>query len=218
MTPQHARIAFAAFALVAAGVTYNALFRQDGTNRKFGDETPASTTAPVRKERVDLPAKRTGAIDLGDATDAASRDTVRAIQRELKKRGSTAVPVDGSLRPVTRAAIMAFEHDSGLPLTGEANEDQLKRLLMGAAAVPAVGKAGEVRSPHAETIIKLVQRHLGERGYRPGATDGRLGASTVAAIRQFETDQGMRVTGRISSEVLGRLQERAPGPTANAER
>jgi peptidoglycan hydrolase-like protein with peptidoglycan-binding domain len=217
MTPQHARIAFAAFALVAAGVTYNALFHQDGTNRKVGDDAPVAIQAPVRKERVE-PARRTSAIDLGDATDAASRDTVRAIQRELKKRGFTAVPVDGSLRPVTRAAIMAFEHDSGLPLTGEANEDQLKRLLMGAAAVPAVGKAGEVRSPHAEVIIKLVQRHLGERGYRPGATDGRLGASTVAAIRQFEADQGMRTAGRISSEVLSRLQERAPGPTANAER
>jgi peptidoglycan hydrolase-like protein with peptidoglycan-binding domain len=218
MTPQHARTAFAVFTLVAGGVTYNALFNQDGTNRKFGDEPSASSAAPVRKERVELPAKRTGAVDLGDATDAASRDTVRAIQRELKKRGSTAVPVDGSLRPVTRAAILAFEHDSGLPLTGEANEDQLKRILMGAAAVPATGKAGEVRSPHAEAVIKMVQRHLGERGYRPGATDGRLNAPTAAAIRQFETDQGMRVMGRISAELLTRLQERAPGPTVNAER
>lgn len=217
MTPQHARIAFAVFALVAGGVTHNALFNQDATNRKFGDEPSAASAAPVRKERAEV-AKRTGAIDLGDATDAASRDTVRAIQRELKKRGSTVVPVDGSLRPVTRAAIMAFEHDSGLPLTGEANEDQLKRLLLGASSVQATGKAGEVRSPHAEAVIKMVQRHLGERGYRPGATDGRLSGLTAAAIRQFENDQGMRGTGRISAELLARLQERAPGPTANMER
>ena len=218
MTPQHARIAYAVFALVAGGVTYNALFRQDATNRKFGEETSSPSSAPARKERAEPPAKRTSAVDLGDATDAASRDTVRAIQRELKKRGSTAVPIDGVLRPVTRAAIMAFEHDSGLPLTGEANEDQLKRIIMGAAAVPAAGKAGEVRSPHAEAVIKSVQRHLGERGYRPGANDGRLSAQTVAAIRQFETDQGMRASARISAELLSRLQERAPGATASSDR
>lgn len=217
MTPQHARIAFAVFALVAGGVTYNALFHQDGTNRKFGDEPSAASPAPVRKERAE-PAKRTSAVDLGDATDATSRDTVRAIQRQLKKRGFGSIPSDGVLRPVTRAAIMAFEHDNGLPLTGEANEDQLKRLLLGAPAVPAVGKAGEVRSPHAEAVIKLVQRHLGERGYRAGAADGRLSAQTVAAIRQFEGDQGLRATGRISADLLSRLQERAPGPSANAER
>ena len=113
MTPQHARIAFAVFALVAGGVTYNALFHQDGTNRKFGDEPSAASTAPVRKERAE-PAKRTSAVDLGDATDATSRDTVRAIQRQLKKRGFGSIPSDGVLRPVTRAAIMAFEHDNGL--------------------------------------------------------------------------------------------------------
>lgn len=217
MTPQQARIAFAVFAFVAAGVTYNALFRQEGANRKIGEASPAAGGAPVRKERAEA-AKRRAPVDLGDATDAASRETVRAIQRELKKKGFGSMPPDGALRPVTRAAIMAFEHDHGLPLTGEASDDLLKRLLLGAPAVPTAGKAGEVRSPHAEAIIKLVQKHLGERGYRAGATDGRLSPQTVAAIRQFEGDQGLRPTGRISGELLARLQERSPGPTAAAER
>ena len=54
-------------------------------------------------------------------------ETIRAIQRELRQRGYGAWSSDGVMRPVTRAAIMAYEHDQGLPLTGEASEALLKR-------------------------------------------------------------------------------------------
>ena len=64
----------------------------------------------------------------------------------------------------------------------------------------------EVRSPHAEAIIKQIQQSLAARGYRPGAVDGQISAETVAAIRTFETDQGLVPKGRISAVVLERLQ------------
>jgi peptidoglycan hydrolase-like protein with peptidoglycan-binding domain len=64
----------------------------------------------------------------------------------------------------------------------------------------------EVRSPHAEAIVKQVQQALIGRGYRAGAVDGQLSADTVAAIRTYETDQGLVPKGRISAEVLERLQ------------
>ena len=44
-------------------------------------------------------------------------ETIRAIQRELQARGYEAGAADGVPRLVTRAAIMAYEHDNGLPLS-----------------------------------------------------------------------------------------------------
>ena len=41
--------------------------------------------------------------------DAASPDTIRAIQRELRQKGYGNLSSDGTLRPQTRAAIMAYE-------------------------------------------------------------------------------------------------------------
>ena len=102
----------------------------------------------------------------------AGADTIRAIQRELSQRGFGPVAGDGVMRPVVRAAIMAYEHDNRLALTGEATEALLTRLVLGAPADNASSGAGEVRSPHAEAIIKQVQRLLAAVGYRPGPPTG----------------------------------------------
>src|SRR4029450_13008123 len=82
----------------------------------------------------------------GDA-DAA---TIGAIQRELKSRGYGPLAGDGVMGLTTRAGIMAFEHDHGLGLTGEASEELLKRILLG--ALPEIAPAGttKIRSVHAD--------------------------------------------------------------------
>ncbi len=131
-------------------------------------------------------------------------DTVRAVQEQLNRQGYGPIVADGVMRQPTRAAIMAFEHDRRLGLTGEASQDLLKKLVFGTPE-GAAGD-GEVRSPHAEAIVKQVQQSLIARGYRTGAVDGQLGAEIVAAIRTFETDQGLVPKGRISADVLERLQ------------
>jgi peptidoglycan hydrolase-like protein with peptidoglycan-binding domain len=136
--------------------------------------------------------------------EEADTDTVRAVQEELNRQGYGPIEADGVMRQPTRAAIMAFEHDHRLGLTGEASQAFLKQLVFGVAE----GGEGdiEVRSPHAEAIVKQVQQALVRRGYRAGAVDGQLSADTVAAIRTFETDLGLVPKGRISAEVLERLQ------------
>jgi Putative peptidoglycan binding domain len=142
----------------------------------------------------------------GPAEARPDADTVRAVQAELNRRGHGPVGTDGVMHPTVRAAIMAFEHEQRLPLTGEPTQELLKLLLFGAP--PPAGAAGspEVRSPQAKALVSDVQRQLAARGYRPGAADGRLSAETVAAIRTFEADQGLVPKGRISVAVLERLE------------
>jgi peptidoglycan hydrolase-like protein with peptidoglycan-binding domain len=221
MTPRQARVALGTFVLLTAGVVYNALYMQDesGPGRRVAADAtqkPARADAPPPgRSRTGQATKRTALLK-PDAVrtaqtpeslaDEAGVDTIRAIQRELNQRGFGPVGNDGLMRPVTRAAIMSYEHDNRLPLTGEATEALLARLVLGAPATDAPSGAGEVRSPHAEATIKQVQRLLAANGYRPGTSPGQLDAATVAAIRAFEKDQGLSPKGRISAEIVARLQ------------
>jgi peptidoglycan hydrolase-like protein with peptidoglycan-binding domain len=138
--------------------------------------------------------------------EEADTDTVRAVQEELNRQGFGPIEADGVMRQPTRAAIMAFEHDHHLGLAGEASQALLKQLVFGTPVTAGATGGTEVRSPHAEAIIKQIQQSLVARGYRPGTVDGQISAETVAAIRTFETDQGLVPKGRISAIVLERLQ------------
>lgn len=226
MTPRQARIALSTFLLLATGIVYNALYMQsDAASTKLAGEavrpapaSPRPTAQAPARTRTSQGTKRTALLkpDSANASDVpedlpdgAGADTIRAIQRELNQRGFGPLAIDGTMRLVTRAAIMSYEHDNRLPYTAEATEGLLTRLVLGASAINPPSGAGEVQSPHAETTIKQVQRMLAAGGYRPGPADGRLRVETVTAIRAFEQDQGLAPKGRISADVVVRLQNSA---------
>jgi len=54
------------------------------------------------------------------------------------------------------------------------------------------------------TIID-VQRRLSELGYRPGPADGSPGSRTHNAIRQYQIDNRLNVTGRITRQLVKHL-------------
>jgi peptidoglycan hydrolase-like protein with peptidoglycan-binding domain len=225
MTPRQAQVALLSFVLLAGGVVYNTLYMQgDAGARRAAELGSGWTQDGSRRAQAPSPSKpalqadatkraaapKPGKLDVvtGALPEEAGADTVRAIQRKLVEHGLGPVPSDGVLRPVTRAAIMAYEHDNSLPLTGEASDALLKRMVLGAPATADEKGAREIRSSHAEAVVKQVQRLLTAGGYRPGPIDGRLGSETVVAIRAFEQAHGMTPPkGRVSAEVLLRLQE-----------
>jgi peptidoglycan hydrolase-like protein with peptidoglycan-binding domain len=233
MTPRLAQIALLSFALLAAGVTFNALVLQRKPGgateatavtgatpppaeraRKGQDTTPAGRGAQRTSEiaqplRIARFAPQFASIDAmpEPADDEPDSATIAAIQRELKQRNYGPLPVDGILRPATRAAIMAFEFDRGLPLSGEANAQILKAILLGASAARIGAGAANIRSLHAEEIVRGVQKSLVALGYQSASPDGRLGEDTVKAIREFEMDRGLVPKGRVSADLLVRLSE-----------
>lgn len=134
-------------------------------------------------------------------------DVVRAVQRELSARGYSPGHGDGSAHAITRAAVMAYEHDHGLPLTGEPSEALLKSLLFG---LPASGGTPSVPpSASAAEIIRAVQQSLSTLGYGVRSVDGMLGEETTRAIRRFEQKQGLPQTGRISGQLIIKLSDAA---------
>ncbi|MGI8602506.1 MAG: peptidoglycan-binding protein [Verrucomicrobiales bacterium] len=58
------------------------------------------------------------------------------------------------------------------------------------------------RSGYLEYHPTTVQRCLQREGYYRGPIDGAIGPGTSRAIIRFQTDRGLRATGRIDSELL----------------
>jgi Putative peptidoglycan binding domain len=224
MTPGQARGMLLCFAFLLAGVSCNAIFLQEtaGGEQLRARAAPVvprqpreATPAPARAATThDPPALRIARFapdrnglegPRAPAGKGSDPETVRAVQIELKRRGFGPVPSDGSLGLATRAAIMAYEHDSGLALTATPSEQLLKRLLLGPAEGTVAHHGGEAVTPEAGELVAYIQRALALLGYQPGGPDGRLGADTVRAIRDFEVDRGMVPKGRISAELVRQL-------------
>jgi len=73
------------------------------------------------------------------------------------------------------------------------------------AAAPATAQA----RPRAE-IVADIQKELSRRGLYDGALDGRYGPRTDAAIRDFETQAGLRQTGEPTEQVLAAMRRTTP--------
>jgi peptidoglycan hydrolase-like protein with peptidoglycan-binding domain len=55
-------------------------------------------------------------------------------------------------------------------------------------------------------VTSAVQSKLREHGYYQGPIDGVIGAGSRRAIRSFQAEQGLPVTGSIDSKLLRALQ------------
>lgn len=218
MTPFAVRFSFLAFALLFGAMAANIFVLQPPREiagagrpdaaagealawREPSGSLPAATGSSPQSGAY-VPPVETSAV--GPVTGANRSDLTRAIQRELKAKGYEAGAVDGVPGLVTRGAIMAYEVDSGLPLTGEPRPALLEHLVLGSG-----GQRGdEARTPpgpEAEAVIRAVQRAFRQLGYLTTLPDGRLNDQTRRAIRKFEIDRKLDETGRISGELLSKL-------------
>jgi peptidoglycan hydrolase-like protein with peptidoglycan-binding domain len=66
-------------------------------------------------------------------------------------------------------------------------------------------KRSKEKKPSPE--IKAAQEKLLKLGYDPGTADGLMGKKTREAIRKFQTDHNLTVTGKLSEETLAKMKE-----------
>ncbi len=142
-------------------------------------------------------------------------------------------PLDGKLGPQTRAAVSAFEKRLGLTPTGQPSARllvQMRKALprTGAAEAvdiappaliptPVVGEAtpgaptsdpaatGSVDLAQSAARLRKVQAALNDIGYGPIRVDGKGGGATSDAIRRFELDNGLPLSGEAGDAVLAKL-------------
>ena len=222
MLPTRVTLQLLAFLVLAGGVAANVFFMQSRGRSpvsaavsaseawniaaieaaEFGDtgsidhRTPA---APLKG--LDLAALGVGSAPTQPASQA---EVTRAVQRELQIRGYATGTNDGVAGVMTRAAIMAYEHDHGLALTAQPSQELLKSIILGEGGKPGA-RSAKAATAEAQDVIRSVQRSLVKLGYKAGAANGKLTPETTRAIRAFEGDQALPETGRVSGPLLARL-------------
>jgi peptidoglycan hydrolase-like protein with peptidoglycan-binding domain len=212
MLPGRVKLQLVAFVLLSGGVAANLFLLQPhgvGSGRQASKgriagaapvslvDTGSISREPGRSVTVTPLAPIEVPHDIGDVT--------RAVQRELQIRGYETGVADGVPGLMTRAAIMGFEYDHGLALTGQPSQELLKRILLGGGdrASKRLGSSGQ--SAQAQSVIQSVQTSLAKLGYKPGPINGRLTPETARAIREFEVDQALPESGRVSGPLVVRL-------------
>jgi peptidoglycan hydrolase-like protein with peptidoglycan-binding domain len=138
--------------------------------------------------------------------DVNTAELTRGIQRELDARGYDVGQPDGVAGLVTRAAIFAYEYDNGLVLTGKPSEPLLSQIVLGSSSLEQNNaRPGKTISPDGEALVRDVKQKLNALGYQTGATGGALTPELARAIRDFETEQKLKLSGRISGPMMSRL-------------
>jgi peptidoglycan hydrolase-like protein with peptidoglycan-binding domain len=191
--------AFLASALVAAlwgAILYNVLFLQEA-GRNTGEVT---NSLGATRLTVEAPG------DAGPTAIVVRVDpTVEAVQRELALSGFYTGPVDGLPGRRTKTSIAAYQKANGLDPTGEASEELIDHIRLTREIVAASGMVDEKGVPQSSDPIRRVQMVLAELGYLPGNIDGFLGEQTRDAIRQFERDRHLPVTGDVTDALMAEL-------------
>jgi len=205
--------------LVAAGaILANALYRQPGPHPApiFSVKPRPVATEPADGVVPPLPRARPPAAK-SEAAAHPRADLTANIQRELIKRGLFEGAADGVIGPKTDAAIRDFETLANMKVTGEPSEDLLRVLQRGpgkadtaAPRAPSRDQINEILSgstsaPGTAQRIVAVQRALNDFGYGPVKATGSIGPETTAAIRKFESDRKMPVTGQVSARLVREL-------------
>ncbi len=182
-------------------------------------EAPAVVTPPPMPRVQPMP---TPAPDAATSTQAL----VTAIQRELARLGLYTDAIDGLAGSRTRAAISTWQNAAGMKVTGEPTTDLLAALqkptasLKPAAPAPvvavpddqvvaAIRRAAELEHEQAAARngdrLRRVQVVLSDIGYGQLVADGQLTSETADALRRFQLDQGLPVTGELDDGVIKRL-------------
>jgi peptidoglycan hydrolase-like protein with peptidoglycan-binding domain len=82
-----------------------------------------------------------------------------------------------------------------------------------AAATPEPGMAGKApeptpaQAPATTMTVAEMQKRLNELGYQAGPADGKSGPRTVNALKKFQHDHNLPVTGQLDAETVIRLQQ-----------
>ncbi|MFN3323131.1 MAG: peptidoglycan-binding domain-containing protein [Bryobacteraceae bacterium] len=152
--------------------------------------------------------------------------SVREAQRVLQEAGYYRGEIDGIAGPLTRQALRDFQRDRGMTVTGQmdsvtvAGLQQLRTEQIAAAEAARREPVTNNNNNDREITMMSVreaQRVLRDAGYYDGAIDGIKGPQTQTALREFQLDRGMSVTGELDTETRAGLWQLRSEQMARAE-
>lgn len=129
---------------------------------------------------------------------------VASCQHRLIERKYLSGDADGVYGQDTEEAVRAFQRDEGLTPTGIVDAQTLEALKEDPGSeAPAQELAQGARGDE----VRHLQKELQQAGYLAGSADGVYGSQTTAAVRSFQKDRGLSVTGRVDRKTWNALEK-----------
>ncbi len=155
---------------------------------------------------------------------------VRILQTQLERAGFEVGAIDGIFGARTEAAVRSFQQQRNLPVTGVVNVATWTALGVTCTVTPPTPAPPEPAPPvqfHCPILrlgsvgpaVRFLQRLLQQRGLYQGLIDGDFGGRTQRAVRQFQRNQNLPVTGvvdRATWRALGVNCDEEPTPPSGA--
>ena len=168
--------------------------------------------APLTPKPTQIPPKTTAAplINENLILELGTRgDDVRRMQSRLISLGYLTGNPTGVYNEATEAAVIAFQKRNVSYYDGKAGPLTLNKLYSASAKgsgtiagyVGITLKNGDKNSD----AVRAVQRRLKDLGYYAGTIDGDFGASTEAAVRNFQATNKINIDGKAGETTLDLL-------------
>ncbi|MEM7404960.1 MAG: SEL1-like repeat protein [Pseudomonadota bacterium] len=133
---------------------------------------------------------------------------VKRIQESLQRLGYEPGPADGAIGSRTRTAIRKFQSASGIEQDGRATVSLLASLDSDRAGSTNPGpRLRFVRPASQRELVRRAQVRLNSLGYSAGAPDGLAGSKTTSAVKAFQGRARLRADGRLTEDLLKRLEQ-----------
>ena len=162
-----------------------------GTLKAVYSNSAAKSSSPVASVGIKLESGSEG-------------EAVRALQKRLSALGYLSGSADGSYGEKTRAAVIAFQSNSGLKVDGIAGTGTLNAIYsqnalkagQSGTGSGSEGGSGTLQEGDKSDAVTRLQQALKNQGYYNGSVDGSYGSGTVAAVKAFQQANGLRADGK----------------------
>jgi len=205
---------------VAMGlITINAVWYQPAphpspifSTRNAVAEFPARKISNITTLVRTVSAKRPNRL----TTSAIPSELTKEIQSALSDKNLYSGTLDGIYGVKTKFAILSYQKRMGLVQNGKVTPKLLSHILLSAKAVTRVPvpKRLNVRAADIEhmnspehSLVSAIQAGLKNYGYDDIVIDGVMGNQTSKAIKRFELDYGLQITGEASKSLLKKLED-----------
>ena len=179
------------------------------TQKKLYSATAVYAKTPVATADPD----QTRTLSLG----MTGNDVYALQQRLIELRYLNGV-ADGVFGEETMNALIAFQKNNNITPDGQAGAATLKRLSGSARAASGstptpvpLGASVLHEGDYGEAVLEL-QSRLFSLGYYAGRIDGRFGADTTQAVREFQAANNLSVDGVPGRGTLSKLQSSSAVP------
>ncbi|MBQ7825689.1 MAG: peptidoglycan-binding protein [Clostridia bacterium] len=152
---------------------------------------------------------------------------VRKMQNALKKKGFYSGAVDGKFGPSTKSAVIKYQKYLGITADGKPGNKTLTALYEGRSAINKANNTelkNSITATNPRTLyygqtgtrVKNLQRALYKAGVYKGSIDGVFGDLTLAAVKKYQYQVGLKADGLAGTKTLNSLYKKTGEKVGNA--